>query len=662
MLAVVTVPSHAPAPADAPRPGRAVPPAPAQTGATRPATPVGVVAAAILFGAAAVHAPLALGATPPVVRVTLEATVVLAVIVWAARGRPARPALAVAPVALAAVLALALVPLPTPLLEAFAPLPADLWRQRGDGAAWRTSSVDPAATAAGLRRLLLGLATLVVVADLGRWTAARRGLAACVAFSGVVILLLGLALRPDAEDRLILGFIDLSGPITFWKTPVHEPVETAGCSEPDWVPVAGERYQADGWIVGDRIGSYVVSNHFAGGLELTLPFAVALVALSRRMHRPLAITLAAVLSVTGLYAAWAVARSRAGGACLALGLSVLLAWVAPRGWRSRTAAALAAFAAVAMAMFQVLFVTRSDWVVAWLPLAWHQPALSLFRDYRLYVGATAFRLFRDSPLIGTGLGTFGDTVRQVVGGPPTTFYAHNDWAQWCAETGLLGAVAGIVLVSVLLRARRRRDATAAPATPAVDAAAWSAVASIAAHSLYDWNLHVPANALLAAVAGGLALSAGVGESPAEPVDAPLSKAVRLGRAGPALLAAACVVAMALLARDAWADGERRRLRDALATARLAAAGPGRDAPQADLRMALARGSAAARFDPADSRFEVLLGQIGLHLAAGAEDPAAARFERDVAEQHFARARRLSAVCRGLPEIAPPPRPRRPPKP
>ncbi|MFM7248676.1 MAG: O-antigen ligase family protein [Planctomycetaceae bacterium] len=656
------MPSHAPAPADTPLTGRAAPPAAAQSGATTLAAPVGVVFAAVLLGAATVLAPLALGATPPIVRATLEAAVALAVVAWALWGRPAQPALALAPVALAAALALAVVPLPTPLLGALAPLPADLWRRGDDGGAWRTISVDPAATAAGLRRLLLGLATLVVVADLGRWAALRRALAGCLAFSGAVILLLGLAVRPAAADRLILGFVDLSGPIVFWKTPVHEPVETAGCSEPEWVTVAGERYQADGWIVGDRIGSYVVSNHFAGGLELTLPFAVALVALAWRMPRLPAAALATALSATGLYAAWVVAGSRAGGACLALGLSVLLARIAPRGWRRRTAAAVAAAAAVTLATFQVLFVTRSDWVVAWLPLAWQRHALSMFRDYRLYLGARAFRLFRESPLAGTGLGTFGDTEHRVTGGGTSTFYAHNDWAQWCAETGLLGVVAGIALVCVILRARRRRDARAAPVTPAVDAAAWSAVAAIAAHSLYDWNLHVPANALLAAVAGGLAVSAGEGESPAGPVVAPPSPAVRLGRAGPALLAAACLVAWALLARDAWADGERRRLRDALATARLAAADPGRDAPEAVLRAALARGSAAARLDPADSRFEVLLGQLGLHLAAGAGDPAAARLERERAEGHFARARRLSAVCRGLPEIAPPPRPRRPPKP
>jgi len=117
--------------------------------------------------------------------------------------------------------------------------------------------------------------------------------------------------------------------------------------------------------------------------------------------------------------------------------------------------------------------------------------------------------------------------------------------------------------------------------------------------------------------------------------------------------------MATLARDAWADGERRRLRDALAEARLAAAAPRQESLEPLLRAARARGDAVRRLDPSDARVEVLLGQIGLHLAAGAEDPAAARSGRDAAGEHFLRARRLSAVCRGLPETAPPPKPRRP---
>lgn len=634
------------------------------------AIPGGVGGAAALLGAAAVLAPVALGATPSLARAALEAAVTSAVVVWAARGNPTRSTLALAPLAAVAALGLQLVPLPAPLLGLASPLSADLWRRAGAGetGVWNPVSVDPAATAAGLRRLLLGLATVVVVRDLGRWAPARRWLAACTALSGVTILLLGLAVRPGAEDRLILGCVDLSGPIMFWKTPVHEPVETAGCSEPDWVTVAGERYAADGWIVGDRIGPYVVSNHFAGGLELTLPFAVALLATAGRLPRAAAMAGAAGLAGAGMYAVSQVARSRAGSASLALGLAVLVACLAPRGWRRRVSTAVAAAVALSLVGFQVLFVTRSDWVVAWLPQVWRPQAWALLHDYRLFLGSTAFRLVRQAPLTGTGLGSFGDTVQRVLEVKVGAFYAHNDWAQWIAETGLLGAAAAGALAWVFLRGRASRAGETTSATPAIDAAAWSAIAAIAAHSFYDWNLHVPANALLAAIAAGLALS-GPGERQCRREAAAAGPAVegpretwgasRVGRVAPALLAGSCVLAMATLARDAWADGERRRLRDALAQARLAAADPLRESAEPLLRAARARGDAARRFDPSDSRLELLLGQIGLHLAASAEDPAAARNEREAAGEHFLRARRLSAVCRGLPEPAPPPKPRRP---
>ncbi len=76
-------------------------------------------------------------------------------------------------------------------------------------------------------------------------------------------------------------------------------------------------------------------------------------------------------------------------------------------------------------------------------------------------------------------------------------YAHNDWAQFLAEGGVVGAVAmltgiGIYLTGFRRRWRKRNDVLAV----SLGAASISAMVSIGVHSYSDFNLHIPANFLM----------------------------------------------------------------------------------------------------------------------------------------------------------------------
>ena len=53
-------------------------------------------------------------------------------------------------------------------------------------------------------------------------------------------------------------------------------VHTAAFGSMAQVHVGGVVYEAPDWLVGDTCGPYVVSNHFAGCMDLAMPLAVAL--------------------------------------------------------------------------------------------------------------------------------------------------------------------------------------------------------------------------------------------------------------------------------------------------------------------------------------------------------------------------------------------------
>jgi len=637
-------------------------------------TAIGCLCLAIVLG------PLALGGTATWSRLGIEAAMAGAIVCWAATG-PRPLTLLALPLAITALACIQIVPLPDWLVRIVAPVSAAEWREAATATAtplaWHTISVDPAATAAGIRRLFLGLGTIAVVRDLARHGPLRGWLVAALAAAGIAIWTSGLAFPVDSNERVLLGCIDLKGPIVFWKSPLDEPVQSAGTSFTDTVRVAGLEYQADGWTVGDGFGSYVSSNHFAGGLELTLPFLCAALLAgwrSRRLPDWLGLAFVAALVAAGCFTTYRLANSRAGGGSLLLGGLVLLALVAGRGWPRRLAVAALLGYAVLLALFLAAFFGPWLGLERLVPEGWQPTLRGLRGDGRVVASRVAGWILAGSPLVGTGLDTFGEMQPRYLEGRSFLHYAHNDYAQLLAETGLLGVGVGLALVTVLVnRARRWAGAATGPRrTP--DAAAWAALAALALHSAFDWNLHVPANGLLACVVIGLALSAGnVGGG-----------AVRTGNVGgdqtsngivvrpmipvtvtppdfrPGLLlngvvAIAALFSLAILARDAATTHTRRHLAGAITVARLTAVQekPADVDVAAHLTAAITRGKRAARLDPGDARLAVLLGQAHLHRAALASTPHAADTPDTPADVRealawFRTARLRCPPARGLP--------------
>ncbi|MCO5171476.1 MAG: O-antigen ligase family protein [Planctomycetes bacterium] len=112
------------------------------------------------------------------------------------------------------------------------------------------------------------------------------------------------------------------------------------------------------------------------------------------------------------------------------------------------------------------------------------------------------------PLTGVGAGAFEAVYPRFASvelGGLTLTHAHSDYAELLAELGFVGVL--LLLGSVALTAWRAwppADEHAQPERGAIALTALAALVPLAAHSLVDFNLRIPANALWAATLLGVA--------------------------------------------------------------------------------------------------------------------------------------------------------------
>jgi O-antigen ligase len=131
-------------------------------------------------------------------------------------------------------------------------------------------------------------------------------------------------------------------------------------------------------------------------------------------------------------------------------------------------------------------------------------------DTRIQIWTETERLIAAFPLFGCGLGGFQSAFFRYKQMAPqhTVDFAHNDYLQLLAELGVVGfALLAVLVLAALWAAVRAALRSGPPAVSALGLAATGALTAILLHSLVDFNLYVPANALLftwvAAISAGL---------------------------------------------------------------------------------------------------------------------------------------------------------------
>jgi len=260
-------------------------------------------------------------------------------------------------------------------------------------------------------------------------------------------------------------------------------------------------------------GTYVNKNHFAGLLEMAVPLAAAYAAaLFARRARAKA---AAMLSVALLiFAGLVCSLSKMGFAAGLAGLFVMGA-LAIAGKLQGGRKWLAVAGLGALVLFGFVFLPSDAFVANYGGLTSKGPAAL---EGRGPIWRETLHLIAAYPAFGCGLGNYETAfLRYQTSVVDRVFtYAHNDYLQVASELGAAGfLIAAALLLPVF--ARPFRAATQGPdrTTRFLGLGCAGAIAAIVLHSLTDFNMYVPANALALAWICGIGASLPLGfEKPA----------------------------------------------------------------------------------------------------------------------------------------------------
>jgi hypothetical protein len=258
-------------------------------------------------------------------------------------------------------------------------------------------------------------------------------------------------------------------------------------------------------------GTYINPDHLALLLELALVVAFAWLWWSVRrargemaLERRLLLVGPALTVWLGLFATVAFTGSRAGllaalGATVAQGAAAALR---KRRWRLAPAGlglgllGIGAVAAIGLQQGLGRWLSTSPYELTW--------------NSRREAYAATWEIWRRFPWTGTGMASFRDAFPLVQPSsiPGGWWHAHNDWLESIATLGAPGA---LLLLWGLLASMQRFFLVLAGDNRSEDRAAalagYGALVAAAIHSMLDFGLTIPANALSLAIVVGAAAGA-----------------------------------------------------------------------------------------------------------------------------------------------------------
>ncbi len=272
-------------------------------------------------------------------------------------------------------------------------------------------------------------------------------------------------------------------------------------------------------------GMFISPNHFAGYLETVAMFALGFAAWGRSGIAE-RFTAGAVAALC--YVGVAISISRGGMLSSAFSLVVfggLCVWGIMVLLRKNAPALIALTLAgiFGMSVGIGLFASKSH-VIS------ERASKLLAKDIRYSNWAATLDQYREAPVFGTGAGThliYGRLYRrpELQSDP---IHAHGDYLEMLAEYGLVGlALSGIFLIAHLgcglnginrlihVQKNGSAEGGAGGSPPPIEdqhlgiaIGAFGGIAALLAHSVVDFNMHIPGNALLYAFAFGILANPG----------------------------------------------------------------------------------------------------------------------------------------------------------
>jgi O-antigen ligase len=241
---------------------------------------------------------------------------------------------------------------------------------------------------------------------------------------------------------------------------------------------------------GIPFGPYVNRNHFAGFVELIIPLALVPLVMGKvRRERWFAVAIFALLPIAALF----LSASRGGIVSFSaeIGVLVLLMFLRRTGGRHVLAGGM-----VLLLAFML---------VSWLGVRQILERFSSMQSLEVTVGKRAamrhdaWHIFLDHRWTGTGLGTLPLVfpAYETLYDGKIVNHAHNDYLEMLADTGIVGGLCCAWFLGVLffysLNQLLVSDKSFAAA---LHLSGLVACCGFLVHSLVDFNLHMPGNALL----------------------------------------------------------------------------------------------------------------------------------------------------------------------
>lgn len=394
---------------------------------------------------------------------------------WQAASEPLRKMLLSAGL-LACIALLQLVPLPLSLLGLISPKTLALYQKLGnvsDGT-WGTISVYPHATVNELLRISSYVAVFVVVIGHYRTEEKIKSLFRTVIAMGVFLAVLAVIQKLFGNGKLL------------WVMNL----------EPGW----------------NYFGPYINRNHFAGYMEMAAPIGLGYYLYTASLlkgRRSGVSRLRQLLSIIDNTKLPTVSTTLAGVLVMTCGLFMTLS----RGGIIGFAVSMTVFVALARSrrslMKRKAFLSLAGSIIALTVVAAGWSMLEARFEKSRSDGTTRFNIWQDSfqvimdyPLLGSGLGTFNHIYPAYQTRYPHLAFEHpeNEYIEIVTDSGLIGltGVLGLLLVffsSVTRQWRERHNPFVVSMAPAGIASCTAMVV----HGMTDFNMRIPANAMLVAV-------------------------------------------------------------------------------------------------------------------------------------------------------------------
>lgn len=267
-------------------------------------------------------------------------------------------------------------------------------------------------------------------------------------------------------------------------------------------------------------GPFVNHNHFAGYMELLIPVPIGLI-ITRAVRPELRVLYGFAAMVMGVAAVLSLSRGGIISVAAALAFLTLMSARLPKLQRRETSRrrlpGFAYKAAVVMVITLLIaagiFWIGADPVINRVTQGQHasgdtQP--QTFLSNRGWVWRDTAAMIRANPVLGVGLGAY-ETAFSIYSrsdGSLRVPQSHNDYLQIVADCGVVGGLIALWFIVLIFRAVARGTRSRDPLYAGLALGSGAGIFAMLVHSLFDFNLQLPSNALLFLLLSAIATCVG----------------------------------------------------------------------------------------------------------------------------------------------------------